>query len=73
MFNRQGISTTGLITRIVRDYDSYVKRNLDRGQSLGEMRVGYLKVKFMNLNLTNISRACKFQLQEESKNYGNQR
>eukprot|EP01112_Ceratiomyxa_fruticulosa_P002078 TRINITY_DN1220_c0_g2_i1.p1 TRINITY_DN1220_c0_g2~~TRINITY_DN1220_c0_g2_i1.p1 ORF type:complete len:289 (+),score=61.14 TRINITY_DN1220_c0_g2_i1:83-949(+) len=40
-----GISTSDLILRIVKDYDSYVKRNLKRGYKAEDMNVPYLKAK----------------------------
>ncbi len=46
----EGISTTDLIMRIVRDYEQYVRRNLLRGYSRQEMNVGIIKAQQIKIS-----------------------
>lgn len=39
----EGVSTTGIITKIVRDYEQYVGRQLKRGTSRQELNISWLK------------------------------
>lgn len=39
----EGVSTTGIITKIVRDYEKYISRQLKRGTSRQELNISWLK------------------------------
>ncbi|XP_047042503.1 choline-phosphate cytidylyltransferase 2-like [Lolium rigidum] len=47
----EGVSTSDLIMRIVKDYNQYVMRNLARGYSRKEMGVSYVKEKQLQVNM----------------------
>ena len=40
----EGISTSDVIARVVKDYDMYIKRNLARGYTPKDLNLSYMKV-----------------------------
>ncbi|KAG6467024.1 choline-phosphate cytidylyltransferase 2-like isoform X2 [Zingiber officinale] len=47
----EGISTSDLIMRIVKDYNKYVMRNLARGYTRKDLGVSYMKEKHLRVNM----------------------
>ncbi|MCJ1470120.1 hypothetical protein MMC07_008765 [Pseudocyphellaria aurata] len=45
----EGVSTTGIITKIVRDYEQYITRQFKRGTSRQELNVSWLKKNELDL------------------------
>ncbi|GAV83845.1 CTP_transf_2 domain-containing protein [Cephalotus follicularis] len=47
----EGISTSDLLMRILKEYNQYVMRNLDRGYTRKELNVSYVKEKRLRVNM----------------------
>jgi choline-phosphate cytidylyltransferase len=66
----EGVSTSDIICRLVRDYDMYVRRNLARGYSAQDLNVGFIKKNQLEFQSKFDTVKSKFRTyEEESKTF----
>lgn len=66
----EGVSTSDIICRLVRDYDMYVRRNLARGYSAQDLNVGFIKKNQLEFQSRINTVKSKFRTyEEESKTF----
>jgi len=66
----EGVSTSDIICRLVRDYDMYVRRNLARGYSAQDLNVGFIKKNQLEFQSKMNTVKSKFRTyEEESKTF----
>lgn len=61
----EGVSTSDIICRLVRDYDMYVRRNLARGYSARDLNVGFIKKNQLQIQSRLDTVRSKFRTYEE--------
>lgn len=66
----EGISTSDLIMRIVKEYDDFVRRNLSRGYSAKDMNISFFKEQSIKLSNTieNVQKRLSFGVNNMSDN-----
>ncbi|KAJ7543678.1 hypothetical protein O6H91_09G048000 [Diphasiastrum complanatum] len=64
----EGVSTSDLIMRIIKDYNEYVMRNLARGYSRKDLGVSYVKEKQLQVNMGMRKLRQKVKEQQERLN-----